>query len=340
RYEAAAGLNHPRRDDCWYYVGKNYLRMGREGPAAGAFERAGSLPGARFERTLLAARAGRGGEADAEARRLSEEFPDAYPPVSLRYRLALARNDRPAAARLADEFARRPRPLPTPLAAEITWVFGVANGVGRDRLFRDAGREARAGRLEAAEANLRAALAAGWSPEIADKLADILFALGRPGEADEVLAEAVSRGRPSFELLWRWGQAQDALGRPDRARELWERAARVATGPGAKGLWQDLAARYERAGDPGRARTFRARAHLAGGMESLGAGRPGEAAEALRRAVESDPSLAGAWYLLGEAARAAGRPGDARAAYEECLRLDPDNGRAVRALNLLAARGG
>src|SRR5436853_494820 len=76
-YETAVRLDHPRTADCWYYVGKNYLRREQAGPAKAAFERAGGIPGARYEVALLLARAGELSQADAEARRLSEEFPAA-----------------------------------------------------------------------------------------------------------------------------------------------------------------------------------------------------------------------------------------------------------------------
>ncbi|MCI0458410.1 MAG: tetratricopeptide repeat protein [Gemmataceae bacterium] len=335
RYEAAAGLNHPRAADCWYYIGKNHLRLERDGPAAAAFERAGNLPGARYELALLNARSGRVAEAEAEARRLADEFPNAYPPVSLRYRLALARADRPAADALADLFTRRRRPLPTPFDSEHSWVTGVRKRVGRDRLFAEARQEVLAGRLAEAEAKLRSAQAAGWDPAIADKLAEVVFVRGRPKEAGEILAEAVARGRPSWELLWRLGQAHDALGQPARALELWERAAVVATGPGAQGLWDDLATRYDKAGEREKARAFHARAHMAAGSDELDAGRLGAAVEALSRAVKESPRLAQAWYLLGEVHRLNGRSADARSAYEQCLRVDPDHGRARRALTLL-----
>jgi tetratricopeptide (TPR) repeat protein len=258
--------------------------------------------------------------------------------VSLRYRLALARGDLPAAEALADQFTRRPRPLQTPFDYEVDWVFGVANRVGRNRLFAEAGREMQAGRPANAEAKLRSALDAGWSPDIADKLAEVLFVLGKREQAAEVLADAVGRGRPSYELLWRLGQARDAIGQPGGTLQLWERAARVATGPGTADLWQDLAVRYDAMGNKDRARTCRARAALATGVEPLDAGLPGEAVRAFTQAVEHDASLARAWYFLGEAERAAGRAAAARSAYERCLQLNPDEGRARRALNLLGER--
>jgi tetratricopeptide (TPR) repeat protein len=334
-YEAAVRLNHPRAADCWYYVGKNHLRREQAGPAAAAFERARALPAARYELALLQAQAGQLAQADAEARRLSEEFPAAYDPVSLRYRLALARNDLPAADVLADQFARRPQPLHSPFYTEVDWVTRTANGVGRSRRYHDAEREMQAGRVANAEVGLRKLLAVGWAPEVADRLAEVLFAVGRQREASEVLAEAVARGGPSFGRLWLLGQAYDATAQPARALETWERAARLATGPWAEGLWRDLAGRYDRTGDRDKARAFLARAHLAAGMNRLHAGAPGDAVPALRRAVEADPRLAHAWYALGEAHRAGRQPADARAAYERCLAIDPDHGRARRALKLL-----
>lgn len=335
QYEAAILRNHPRAAHCRYYMARNHLRLEQADRAMNEFKEAGALAGARYELAVLNARAGRIAEADAEATRLSAEFPETYEPVSLRYRLAVARQKQLAADRFADLFVNRPRPLPTPFDTEVAWVFGVANGVGRDRLFRDAGREMQAGRAGSAEANLRRALAAGWSPEMTDKLADVLFALGRPQEAAAVLAEAVARGGPSFGLLWRLGQAYDALGQPQRAVELWERAAQSATGPGAKGLWQDLAERYQRTGNPVRAKPFQAKALLSDAMDELSAGKAPAAIAALKQAVKADPNFAHAWYYWGEAYRADDRPSDSRPAYERCLQIDPDHGRALRALKLL-----
>jgi tetratricopeptide (TPR) repeat protein len=334
-YEAAVRLNHPRSADCWYYVGKNYLRREQADPAMAAFDRADSLPGARYERALLQARAGRVAEADAEARRLAEEFPAAFEPVSLRYRLAVARNDWPAADVFADEFARRPEPLRTPFYIEVESVTELANGVGRSRLYRDAERAMQGGRPADAEAGLRKLVAVSWAPEVADRLAEVLFTTGRQREASEVLAEAVSRGGPSYGRLWLLGQAYDATGQPARALETWKRAAGLATGPWTEGLRRDLANRYDRIGDPDKAKNFHAKAHLAGGTNLLDAQKPNDAVAALRRAVEADPSLAHAWYMLGEAYRARQHPADARAAYERCLAIDPDHGRARRALKLL-----
>lgn len=334
-YETAVRLDHRRTADCWYYVGKNHLRREQSGPAAAAFERARPLPGARYELALLQARAGDAAQADAEARRLSEEFPDAFEPVSLRYRLALTRNDTAAAGALADEFARRREPLRTPFYTEVDWVTGTANGVGRSRLYRDAGRAMQGGRVADAEAGLRKLLAVAWAPEVVDRLAEVLFATGRQREASEILAKALDRGGPSYGRLWLLGQAYDVIGQSARALETWERAARLATGPWTQGLWQDLARRYEQVGERDKAKTFHAKARLAAGWNLLDARKPGDAVAVLRQAVDADAGLAHAWYALGEAHRAGQKAADARSAYERCLAIDPDHGRARRALKLV-----
>ncbi|MBN9523225.1 tetratricopeptide repeat protein [bacterium] len=335
RYREAIDTRHRRAADLWYYIGRNHLRLEQPNEAATAFARAGSLPAARFEEALAAARAGKDRDADAAAERLAADLPEVYPPAALRHRLAVLRGDSRAAAVRADEFARRPRPLPTPWDAEVEWVFGTAAGLGQERLFRDAGRLAQEQRFDAAEARLREALAAGWAPEVADRLAEVAFVLGRREEAERVLTDAVARGGPSAMLLWRLGQAHAALGRPGDALAAWERASRLAAGPVAEGVYRDLADGYAKAGDGEKAKRAAARADLAAGLAELTAGRPAEAAGVLARATEADPQLAHAWYALGESHRRAGRPADARAAYDRCLGIDPDHGRALRGRALL-----
>lgn len=100
KYQQAVALNHPRPEHCWYYVAKNHLRMEQERAAATAFQKAGKLPGARYELAVIDARAGRLDQAETQARRLAEEHPAAYPPLSLQYRLAVDKHDRSAGPRL------------------------------------------------------------------------------------------------------------------------------------------------------------------------------------------------------------------------------------------------
>ncbi len=332
-YQSAIDKKYSRSTDAWYYVGRNHLRLEDAKSAAESFAMAGNLPGARFERALLDARAGRGAEADAEAAKLMAEFPDAYPPVALRIRLALARKE-PVGA-LSDAFARRPRPLPTPFDSEVDWLIGKANGVGHARLFRDAGRDMQAGRAADADAKIREALQARWDPEVADKHAEIAFAQNRRDEALRILSEVVDRGGPTLVSLWRRGQAEAAIGQSEKALITWECAAGMASGPNGRDLLQDLADRHEKLGQKDQAKAYLARSQLAAGIEALDGGRLDEATVALGKATENDPQSAAAWFELGESHRRSNRANEARAAYGRCLKLDPLYGRAVRALALL-----
>ncbi|MGK9164794.1 methyltransferase domain-containing protein [Inquilinus limosus] len=74
----------------------------------------------------------------------------------------------------------------------------------------------------------------------------------------------------------------------------------------------------------------RARRRLEIGLALLAEGRPAEAADAIRAAIEIDPGDVESRYALGQALEAAG--GDAAAAYHAALELDPDDrmGAAVR----------
>jgi tetratricopeptide (TPR) repeat protein len=334
-YEEALQRGHSRVADLHYYIGKNHLRAERIAEAQAAFEAAGDLPAARYELALLAAERGEWEQARSLAEQLAQQHPQAYHPAALLHRLALLfQNDRLVALRWADAFEARPRPLPSPFDTEVDWVFRTVNSLGRDALFRDAGRHYQAGYLADAERLLRQALEVAWSPEVADRLADTLALQRRPTQAREVLQEVLARDGPSWELLWRLGQLEADLGRSGEAEAYWQRAVRLATGPQTAGLYRDLN-RWYQASQPEQARRYQARAALAEGIGYLDQGQAAAALPLLEEAVQTDPNLAPAWFFLGQARRRLEQTAAARQAYEQCLRLQPHHGRAAIALTLL-----
>ncbi|MCX8139755.1 MAG: tetratricopeptide repeat protein [Gemmataceae bacterium] len=333
-YEEALRRGHKRRADIHYSIGKNHLRAERREAAQAAFQAAGDLAAARYELALLAAEAGQGEQARTLAEQLAQEHPQAYHPAALLHRLAVWQNDRAAAGRWADAFEARPHPLPSPFDTEFDWVVRTANSLGRDRRFRDAGRLYHAGQLAEAERLLRQTLEAAWSPEAADRLADTLALQRRLAEAREVLQDMLARDGPTWELLWRLGQAEADLGRRAEAEAYWQRAVTLATGPAAAELYRDLSQWYQ-ASQPQRARHYQARAALAEGIGQLDQGQAAAALRFLEDAVKADPELAPAWFFLGQARRRLGQTAAARQAYEQCLRLQPHHGRAAAALALL-----
>jgi tetratricopeptide (TPR) repeat protein len=334
-YRRAAERGHRRAADCWYYVGRNHLRAERAGEAREAFARAGDLPAARYELAKLDAREGRRAEAAAAASQLAGEHPAALQPPLLLYRLQL-----PAGAEAADRFRRAPARLPNPFDAESKWATDTFQSLGAARHSGEGARLLKEGRLDPAGRSLREALHGRWDPADADQLAEIAFQRNRPDEALRLIEEVVNRAGPSYDFLWRLGDAHEALGKPDAARAAWERAARLATGPDAKDLFFKLSTVLEKAGEPDAARAYLARAYLAAGRGEFDKGKFADAAAAFRGAVEQEPQLAHAWYYLGEVHRSQRRFAEARAAYGRCLQIDPDHGRAARGLALLPPKGG
>jgi tetratricopeptide (TPR) repeat protein len=316
RYAAAIDAGHPRPTEVWYHVGRNHLRLEDAVAAADAFAKCGDLPAARLELVRL------GRPAD---------LPDAQQSVSLRYRAALARGDARQADELADRFERSPDRLPNPLDREAAWLEAVKDRLGVRAAFK------KLPKMPAAEADafLTDVTANAWSVEAADGYAEHLLNRNRPAEAVKVLADAVDRGGPSVQMVWRLGEAYEAAGRAADARAAWARAAAFGTGPDVKDLRYKLAAAHEQAGDAAAARALLPLAFLSAGIDRHDAGKPAEAVGAFREAVRLDPQLAHGWYRLGEAYRALNRPAEARQAFEKCLSLDPDHGRAARALAVM-----
>lgn len=331
-YEEALRRGHHRPADVHYYVGKNHLRLEQTEAAWKAFVNAGDLAAARYERALLAERRQAVDEARHLAEQLARDFPEAYQPAGLLHRLALLRGDIREAAIWADQFNYRPRPLPTPFDHEADWVFRTANGLGRDRLFRDAGRHYQLGQWDQTEQLLRQAQQTVWTPEVADRLADTLFLQGRQAEAQQVLMEILERSGPSWEVLWRIGQIEAGRGRLEEALRYWERAREWATGPLAAELYRDLSEAYQRLQHSERSRQCLGRAHLLQGIQQLDQGQWANAAAELEQAVRLAPELADAWFFLGEARRCNHQEAEARRAYQECLQRQPHHGRATEAL--------
>ncbi len=334
-YERAVELGNSHPSDCWYNIGRNDLRLGRQGPAREAFERATDLPASRFEIAKLDFRDGRTAEAEAMARHLADEYPSAIPPLALLYRIARVRGEDKVAEGYADQFFLRKKRLPTPFESDAEGVMEVVQQIGQNRVLQNGFRLNQERRPAEAEKALRVALAADWQPQIADQLALSVFMLGRPAETVDILADAVTRAGPEPFILWRLGQAYLNNGQAPKARDAWQRSARLMTGHAGQGLWLDMSNLAEKEGDQVRAKTYRARSLLSAGLEQYDKGRFDAADKLLKEAVGLDPRLDWGWYYLGETASAMHQPAAAAEAYKKCLSVNPDHGRAIRALKLL-----
>ena len=204
-----------------------------------------------------------------------------------------------------------------------------------------------AGRLDAAEAEVRSVLArrddmaAAWS-----FLAQVLLQQGRYGDALAVMEDAARRGVASEALLRQQGLALAWLGRGPEAVAL---LTPLAAG-GDPAALNALGTALVEAGQAERAiavlrRVFDrdrddARAHENLSLAYLSLGRWSDAAGEARRALDVDPGRAHAWNNLGVARYRLGDGAGALAAWRRCLELDPGQYDTLYNLGVKAAELG
>ena len=198
----------------------------------------------------------------------------------------------------------------------------------------------RQGDLGPAEASYRRALEI--DPDLAEarnNLGSVLVRAGRPAEAAEQLRLAV-RLRPVFPQAHNnTGRAMALLDRPDDAAASF--AAAVAQAPNFPEAWEGLGRvrlsqrRWAEAGDAlRRALELRPSAEVClelalacGAIDDMDA-----ALEALRRAVQLDPTSAEAFSRFGTALRWSGQVELAIAAFRRAVGLDPSHAAAAGGL--------
>jgi len=334
-YRRAIELKHPRSSDCWYYIGRNHLREEDDASAKPAFEMAKDLPAGRYELAKMEARLSGYREIPGALGRLLLEFPYRVEPNQLRCRIETLRGRPHDAAVYSDRTSRARQRIPVPFDIDSKSTLDVFGQLGGARLVKIAERQLTAGALAEAERNLRAAIAAEWAPELADQLAEVAFQEERLDEALKLLQEILEREGPSAHFLSRLGDAYEGLKQPENARAVWERAVAMGSGWDLKDLHFKLATSYEQAGDKGRAAHHMARANLKAGIREFWTDDLNDARMLFTKATDIEPTLAHAWFYLGEVARLTNHPADARSAYERCLSLDPGHGGALRGQALL-----
>ncbi|MCC6538369.1 MAG: tetratricopeptide repeat protein [Bryobacterales bacterium] len=220
-------------------------------------------------------------------------------------------------------------------AAEAARLFGeaAARAPGVASLHANHGlARARLGEWDAAIAAYRAslALAPSHAPTLA-KLGRALSAAGQTPEAIDALERSCLADPTDSDHANALGAALAQAGQPDRARVAWQRA--VALDPAHAEAWRNWGLLEAEAGcwEPAARALARAIAlepdavaayRLGVALARLG--RLEEAAEAYRRALALDGSLAEAWNNLGHVTAQQGRPEEALAPLAEALKHRPD----------------
>jgi tetratricopeptide (TPR) repeat protein len=195
---------------------------------------------------------------------------------------------------------------------------------------------------------LRLALASDpGRPELVLALAEAQARSGSPARAEVTARDLLERWPDHVPALLFLGRLLYETDRPQRAREVLERARKLA--PREQEPYLLLAEMSLESGHPDDAvRTVQALADLNRdttglrrlGMALLDRGEPEAARALLERTVQIDPGDAEAQGALGEALEALGRPADAEAAYGRALERDPDSREVLLRAGRLALRSG
>ena len=195
---------------------------------------------------------------------------------------------------------------------------------------------------------LRLALASDpGRPELVLALAEAQARSGSPAKAEATVRGLLERRPDHVPALLFLGRLLYETDRPQRAREVLDRARKLA--PREQEPYLLLAEMSLESGHPDDAvRTVQALADLNRdttglrrlGMALLDRGEPETARALLERTVQIDPGDAEAQGALGEALEALGRPVDAEAAYGRALERDPDSREVLLRAGRLALRSG
>ncbi len=320
---------------CWYFIGRNYLRLEAADKAAEAFRNAGDLPGARYELARILFRQEKLAQAQQVLEPVLAGYPRAIEPNILRHRIELALGHAGEADRYRERGDLAQGRLPTPFGVEWERLEKVRRGMNYFRQYETARELVDADKLDEAAAVYRRMLQVKWEAVAPDELAAIESQFNRGEQAVKLLQEILERQGPSTYYLTLLGSTLNDLGRRDEARRAWERAYLLHSQENLKDPCFYLAVNYKMAGDEAKSRHFSALVNHFVGVEKYRQFEFAAAAEALEKAVELDPALATSWFYLGEALRQQGKAKEARAAYEHCLKLQPENGWAHPGLERL-----
>lgn len=320
-----------QREQCWYRIGRCYLRQEQPDRAEDAFLMAGRFAPAVYQLAKLRIRWDRIEQALPLLQGLLEQYPDSIKVNQLGSRMERARNDLHAASRYAERANRGQSTLdldPTYGRLEATRLR-----YGTTRQFQKAKEMFAAGQQNEALQRLHETIATEWREKYIHPTAAIEVTIGDASEdpdrkrvhaenAQRLLEAQIERSGATPKILEPLGAALWLKGDRQRAHQVWQRSAGMRS---TRNVHLKLRQSYIERGETGRARTHGAMAHQAAGMEAFWDSRFADAEELLRSATALDATLVQAWFYLGETYRALHHLQQARQAYDKCLQLDPNH---------------
>ena len=341
--EALHRAKPQQESECWYRIGRNYLRRELAKEAEQAFAKAPDHFPSMYQLAKLMVRS----ERAQPARDLLEKLRERYP-RSIKINALSAQADE---ALGNDQNAKKFRDLIERSSSELVLdsVFDMLEPTrdlyGAGRRFRAAQRLFESGNPSGAQEKLNEAIELDWREEFVMAAAGIAVQTGdraaddneKQGQADraiELIEGQIARTGAVPKQLEPLGAALWLKGDRDEAAAQWQRSA--AMRPTAN-VHAKLASYYQVQGDEESARSHRSRANQIAGTEAFRGDRLAEAATLLQTAVQLDPENAAAWYYLGEVLRTRNKKKEAIEAYQRCLQLDPEHGRAHLGVERVAA---
>ena len=333
-FQRALELGFERPEDCWFFIGRNYLRQDDPDKALQAFSQAAEFSPIQLEIARLHFRRGEAEQAEQYLTKVLRTHPHAIQPNALGFQIARDKGNRSKAGYFSDQMEFASDPLEHPFAHQWQRLDRVRNGLPPERLYSKA-QAAGERQPDTTAATLQQAMENRWEPRLGDLMAFIEIRRGRPEEAVGWMQKVVQEAGPSTSNLWHLGEALQQAGKTEAAQKAWLRADAMASLEDRVGLLHKLAKSYE-----GPALTSDYMRYQAAFKHNYGVGlywkrKWNEAIGHLRFAAEHGSSPAHSWYYLGEAFRALGDPEKARKAYLECLERDPEHGRAHARLDRL-----
>jgi tetratricopeptide (TPR) repeat protein len=339
QYRRAIELGYSPADDCRYFIARNMLRAEKPNDARVVFTEGKALPACRYELARLHHRAGELTQAVELLDGLVSLYPKAMQPYQYRYRIELDRGEGRKAFADADHVWRAIEKMPTPFDKEYDRLMEVWKTTGVNGRCKECQTLIRGGKAQEAEPVLREMLRQGWESQVVDMLAEVESSKGNHSETVRLLEEINDRDGPAAHNFARLGDAWEAMGKPEKARENWLRAVQMAAGQDLKNTHFKLSQSYEKAGDKQRSEAHLAKAYYFAGLEMIHSLRYSEAVNTFESSLKSDPKLSDSWFYLGEARRLLGQTDAAKDAYKTCLKVNPDHGRAIAALEYLEGGG-
>ncbi|TWT58207.1 tetratricopeptide repeat protein [Thalassoglobus neptunius] len=339
-FERAMELGHPYASQCWYFLGRNALRMDDPETAKGFFLKATSLPAARFELAKIAWRAGESAQAEHMLKEIINEFPNATEPQRLLAEVFDEQGEQHLASMLYLSSDRRFVALTSP-RQEIFESIQQLRNVGNVKFVQTRATELLdAGKVSDAQEILKYEAGSEFHPVIWDARSDVERALGNIEEQIALLQEIIERdGLDSYRAA-RLGFALIGNEQKDEVQKVMTVGAALESNDEREvvaDLYQQLANLASEQGNEDKALANWSEAQFHYGRKIYQTEDPSKAIDLFIQSAEANPETADPLFYLGQLFYELGELTDAQTAYEECLKIDPNFGRAIDGLALVKA---